>query len=259
MPVIVPTNGGTVDFVARKARLRGDAETILAQLVDALDRGHAPATIEVDTCLHRGEEVDDDGALKPFERLGLASAVGGVARNFFDHFYQLPKTRGAGAIAGVIGAAAGGAILQSLAPGVQRLFSDRARAFAEEFYKPTRARVEVDGKELASDCFMSLQVGAIDINLAGVVRCFRRAASGGVLHFQAIATTPFGVLVNVPSIVLGTPIVGRDVFDGEAKTVTITPADGGAVDPVIDGEPFTGLRWLELSLGPRLRIPLLRH
>ena len=37
IPVIVPTNGGTVDFVARKAGLRGDADSIVRRLAARLD------------------------------------------------------------------------------------------------------------------------------------------------------------------------------------------------------------------------------
>src|SRR5690606_12586450 len=104
---------------------------------------------------------------------------------------------------------------------------------------------------------MSMQIGAIDVNLAGVVRCFRHAQEDGVLHFQAMSMSPVGVVCNMPSIVLGTPILGRQVFDARARAVSIKTAEGDRFNPVIDGEQFYGLERIDLSLGPSLRIPLL--
>lgn len=259
LPIVVPTNGGTVDFVARKAGLRGDAESIVRRLVGRLERGEAISTIEIDTCRLRGSPIvqdREDRASGPgFDRIGLAAALGGVAKAFFDRFYALPKDRGALAIAGVIGAAAGSALVSSLAPPLRRFLPGEVRSYATEFFRPLRARVEVDGRLLPFASFASMQVGAIDINLAGVVRCFRHAREGGVLHFQALDTTPLGVVANVPNVVLGTPILGRKVYDDRAREVTICAEDGEILNPVIDGEQFFGLSHVELTLGPRVRIP----
>lgn len=249
IPVIVPTNGGTVDFVARKAGLRGDADSIVRRLVARLDHGAPITTIQIDTCrVHGARDGADD-----FDRVGLAAALGGVASAFFDRFYALPKERGALAIAAVIGAAAGSALVHSLAPPLRRFLP----ADTSEFFRPTRARVEVDGNTLPYSSFASLQIGAIDINLAGVVRCFKHAREGGVLHFQALSTTPMGVVCNLPNMVLGTRMLGSQVFDDRARRVRITAEPGEHLGPVIDGEQFAALSQVELSLGPTLRIPTL--
>lgn len=252
LPTIVPTNGGTVDFVARKAGLRGNAESIIERLRAQLDRGQTPITVEVDTCRVHNPEGEVN-----FDRIGLAAAIGGVASKFFDHYYQLPKSRGAAEIAGVIGSAACGAIVGSLNPSLRRMFPRKLQEYAEDFFRPTHARVEVDGKAIGGQAYMSLQVGAIDINLAGVVRCFRHAKAGGSLHFQALSTTPLGVVANVPSLVLGAPIIGRHVFDDRALEVSIVATANDLLMPVIDGEQFDAQSRLSLSLGPRLKIPQL--
>ena len=94
----------------------------------------------IDTCrVHGARDGADD-----FDRVGLAAALGGVASAFFDRFYALPKERGAFAIASVIGAAAGSALVHSLAPPLRRFLP----ADTSEFFRPTRARVEVDGRLL---------------------------------------------------------------------------------------------------------------
>lgn len=259
LPIVVPTNGGTVDFVARKAGLKGDADSIVRRLVGRLERGETIPTVTINTCRLTGtptEHVRSDSAQGPgFDRIGLASALGGVAQAFFDRFYALPKERGALAIAGVIGAAAGSALVSSLAPPLQRFLPGEMRSYANEFFRPTRARVEVDGRELPFASFASMQVGAIDINLAGVVRAFRHAREGGVLHFQALDTSPMGVVANVPNIFLGTPILGRKVYDDRARHVRIFAEDGEILNPVIDGEQFFGLSRVDLTLGPRVELP----
>lgn len=259
LPIVVPTNGGTVDFVARKAGLKGDADSIVRRLVGRLERGEPIHTLSIDTCRLTGTPIAQGGSDMPkgpgFERIGLAAALGGVAQAFFDRFYALPKERGALAIASVIGAAAGSALVSSLAPPLRRFLPGEVQSYATDFFRPTRARVEVDGRALPFGSFASMQVGAIDINLAGVVRCFRHAREGGVLHFQALDTSPIGVVANVPNIVLGTPILGRRVYDDRAREVTIVAEDGEILNPVIDGEQFFGLSRLELTLGPRVQLP----
>ncbi|MBK7824122.1 diacylglycerol kinase family protein [Nannocystis sp.] len=257
LPVIVPTNGGTVDFVARKAGLKGDADSIVRRLVARLERGAPIATIDIDTCRVVGD-ASDGTVDRSFDRIGLAAALGGAASAFFDRFYALPKDRGALAIAQVIGAAAGSALVHSLAPPLRRFLPDELEQYAD-FFRPTRASVEVDGRVLPYHSFASMQIGAIDINLAGVVRCFRHAKEGGVLHFQALSTTPMGLVRNVPNIFFGTPIVGENVYDDRARRVRITAEPGELLGPVIDGEQFSGLARLELSLGPPLRIPTLAN
>lgn len=259
LPMVVPTNGGTVDFVARKAGLKGDADSIVRRLVARLERDTPISTITVDTCRATGVASPDAATSPPsagFDRIGLAMALGGVARAFFDRFYALPKDRGALAIAGVIGAAAGSALVHQYAPPLRRFLSDD---LATDFFRPTRATVEVDGQRLPFTTFASMQVGAIDINLAGVVRCFRHAREGGVLHFQAMSMSPIGVVCNVPNVFLGTPILGKKVFDDRARSVRIVADAGERLGPVIDGEQFFGLERLELSLGPALRLPTLTH
>src|SRR5690606_16841562 len=159
---------------------------------------------------------------------------------FFDRYYALPKDRGAMAIAGVIGAAAGSALVNAFAPPLRRWLPSDLDQY-DDFFRPTRATIEVDGKPLGFTSVMSMQIGAID----------------GVLHFQAMSMSPVGVVCNMPSIVLGTPILGRQVFDARARAVSIKTAEGDRFNPVIDGEQFYGLERIDLSLGPSLRIPLL--
>ncbi len=262
LPRVVPANGGSIDFVAHKAGIRGQATDVLRQLVAAFERGELLRTIELDTFRMRGH--CDCTPLHPrgepeLDQLGFASAIGGVAQRFFEKLYEHKPVDSkaivmvlAGGIAGAVASTAPGP-LRSFMPGSLRSYLN---GWADTLFQPTRARVELDGQPLGYDEFASLQVGSIDINLGGVVRTFRHAASPGVLHAQAISMPPWELAANLPNLVLGTPIWGRKVYDGPARHLRAVAHPGDVLDPVIDGELFFGLRELEVEAGPRLEIPV---
>ncbi|MCA9704817.1 MAG: hypothetical protein KDK70_03075 [Myxococcales bacterium] len=255
LPRIVPANGGSIDFVAHKVGIRGGAPDVLRQLVGRLERGELPQIIELDTLRMQGRyrEPPADGPAD-FDRLGFASAIGGVAQRFFEKLYALGPVD-ARTIVSTLMSSVGGVVART-APRPLRLFvPDSLRTFGDEIFEPTPARVELDGQPLAYDDFASLQVGSIDINLGGVVRAFRHAAAPGVMHAQAISTSPWGVAANLPNIVLGTPLWGQRVYDGPTRHLRAVAPPGGTLDPVIDGELFYGLAELTVEAGPRLEIP----
>lgn len=255
LPRVVPANGGSIDFVAHKAGIRGQATDVLRQLVAAFERGEMPRTLELDTFRMRGRIGALDGPEPEFDRLGFASAIGGVAQRFFEKLYE-HKPIDSKAIAMVLANSLGGAMVSSTPRRLRGFMPDSLRDYADTMFEPTRARVELDGRVLGYDDFASLQIGSIDINLAGVVRTFRHAAAPGVLHAQAISMPPWELAANLPNIVLGTPIWGSKVYDGPARHLRAVAHPGASLDPVIDGELFFGLRELEVEAGPRLEVPV---
>lgn len=265
LPRVVPANGGSIDFVAHKAGIRGQAIDVLRQLVAAFERGELLRTVELDTFRMRGRThaVGAVGAVgaagapetePELDRLGFASAIGGVAQRIFEKLYE-HRPVDSKAIVMVLANSLAGAVVRTTPRPLQGFVPGSLRSYASLF-EPTRASVELDGRLLAYDAFASLQVGSIDINLGGVVRTFRHAASPGVLHAQAISMPPWELAANLPNLVLGTPIWGRHVYDGPARHLRAVAHPGCVLDPVIDGELFFGLRELEVEAGPRLEIPL---
>ncbi len=252
-PSIIPGNGGSIDFVAHKAGIRGDAAALAQALVGHLVDGAVLERVPLDTMRMRGSYRDGGGN---FEHLGFASAIGGIAQRVFGKLYER-RPVGAWSIARVLGKSAASAVVD-LAPGLSQLVPGELRDYANEMFAPTRARVAMDGRTLDFDSFVSLQVGSIDINLGGVVRTFRLAHAPGILHAQAMSTTRLGVVANLPNIVMGTPIWGRHVFDGPTKTMSVEAFAGESLDPVIDGEMFHGLAELRIERGPTLGVPRLR-
>jgi hypothetical protein len=252
LPLIVPANGGSIDFVAHKAGIRGGAVDILRALADIRRGAPDPGTVSLDTFRMQGTFAD--GSARVFDRVGFATAIGGVAQRFFGKLYESKPVDGR-SIARVLASSVAGAAVASGPRALERFYPDVAREYADAIFAPTRARVSVDGETLDYDSFASLQIGAIDINLGGVVRTFRHAARAGVLHAQAISMSPLAVAANLPNIVLGTPIWGRNVFDGPARSLRVDAFPDAPLDPVIDGELFFGLSSLDVERGPQLRVP----
>ena len=256
LPLVVPANGGSIDFVSHKAGIRGQATDILRALVRARSEGAPPRVAVLDTFRMRGTHVARaDGTVATFDRIGFASAIGGVAQRFFGLLYEHKPVDGR-AIARVLAGSVAGAAVASGPRAFERFYPQPLRRYADEIFAPTRARVDVDGHLLAYDSFASLQVGSIDINLGGVVRTFRHAARPGVMHATAISMSPLAVAANLPGIVFGTRIWGKNVFDGPASTLTATAFPDAPLDPVIDGELFYGLSAIEVSRGPALHVPV---
>jgi hypothetical protein len=256
LPRVVPANGGSIDFVAHKAGIRGQATEVLRQLVAAFERGEVLRTIELDTLRMRGRGDAARSRSEPdLDQLGFASAIGGIAQRFFEKLYE-HKPVDSRSIVMVIAGGLAGAMVSTAPRQLRGMVPGTIRSYADDLFQPTRARVELDGRALGYDEFASLQVGSIDINLGGVVRTFRHAASPGVLHAQAISMPPWELAANLPNLVLGTPIWGRKVYDGPARHLRAVAHPGDVLDPVIDGELFFGIRELEVEAGPRLEIPV---
>ena len=123
---------------------------------------------------------------------------------------------------------------------------------AEHLFARTRAHVDIDGSALPFDDIGSAQIGAIDIDLGGVVRTFRKARRPGVLHAQVVGMGPAGIVANLPSVVLGTPLVGPRVFDDACERLTMAPASGHRLTPILDGEPYTCPGAISVCAGPAL-------
>jgi diacylglycerol kinase family enzyme len=251
LPKIAPANGGSIDFVAHKARVRGGAPEIVRALVEHVRVGSCPAVVPLDTLHIAGEPVAGGAAL---DQVGFAAAIGGVAQRFFDKLYQHKPVQ-AWRIVDVLARSAAGGMASSAPRSLRPMLAPSLQSYAADVFEPTRARVDVDGRPLDFDRFSSLQVGSIDISLGGVVRTFRHAAAPGILHAQAICTSRLGVVANLPNIVMGTPIWGKHVYDGPARELSATALPGHQLDPVIDGEVFRGLERIRVTRGPRLEIP----
>lgn len=231
-PAFVPTNSGAIDFVARKAGVRGRADVILRALTAAAQADRRPPEVRLDTLDLLGETVDGT----TFHRIGFALAAGGVGNRFFDKYYE-HRNPGRRTIARVIAGAVG----------------EYAVFRAGDLFTPTHARVAIDDKEVPTRHHNALHAGAFDVNLGGVIRIFPRAREPGVLHFQAGEISPTEIIAHLPALVAGGAIRGDRLRDISGREMVIE-AQEEPLSPIIDGERFTGIVRLAVRAGPTIRI-----
>lgn len=242
-PAFVPTNGGSVNAVARKARVRGRPEGIIRALTAAAEADRPPPDVSLDTLVLDGETAD--GAA--FHRLCFGLAAGGVGNRFYDRYYDSPD-HGRLAVARVIGRSFGDYITSKIAPG-----RVKTPNYASILFTPTRARVVIDGDEVPSRTHSLLHAGAIDLRIGGPLRLFPKASEPGALHFQAGNLRPSRIVAQLPTALTNGMLRGdglRDVIGHEM----IIEAEDEPLSPIIDGERFLGVVKLVARAGPCIRI-----
>ncbi len=87
LPTTLPTNGGTIDFVATNVGITGQAEDLLRDLRVSLERGTYVEEVEVESMQIDGIQISEDGEEESFRSYGFASAVGGIGQRFFSKYY----------------------------------------------------------------------------------------------------------------------------------------------------------------------------
>jgi len=204
-PALLPTNGGTIDFVARKVGITGTSERIVLALTRSL-ASQRPELVTLDSLEITGTALDPSGREQPFRRIGFSLAAGGIGQRFFGKYYEEPVL-GARGIARVVARAVG-----SHAAGALGLpLPERALAYGREVFRPTRARVIIDGHEVSSVEHGAIHAGAFDIELGGVFKVFPLARSRGILHFQAGALSPAEIIRALPDLWRGGAIRGEQL------------------------------------------------
>jgi len=242
-PAFVPTNGGSVNAVARKARVRGRPETIIRALASAAETDQPPPEESLDTLVLDGETAD--GAA--FHRLCFGLAAGGVGNRFYDRYYDSPD-HGRLAVARVIARSLGDYLTSKVAP--SRV---KTPNYASILFTPTRARVVIDGDEVPSRTHSLLHAGAIDLRIGGPLRLFPKASEPGALHFQAGNLRPSRIVAQLPMALTNGKLRGKGLRDVNGDEMTIE-AEDETLSPIIDGERFLGIVRLVARAGPRIRI-----
>ncbi len=257
LPLAMPTNGGSIDFVAHNVGLRGNAETLLSALRRTLEEGQTIEEAEVDSMLVSGVRINDAGQEEAFKTLGFASAAGGVGQRFFEKLFECgehtPRDILNVAVKTVGSAPVALSPLRHL-PGMP----DMLRTFATDMFRPTRVRLTLDGQvQPYTDC-TGIHIASMAINLGNVFRFFGQADEPGQLHAIVGTPTPATIIRNIPRMSMGLPMQGKDIYDGPCKDLTLESLDEELMGPIIDGEYYPNVKKISFAPGPRLRIPRVR-
>jgi hypothetical protein len=253
LPLTVPTNGGTIDFVAKKVGIRGQADQILARLVEAETTGAGLPVEEVPSFVLSGTRIDASGVERPFERIGFTAAVCGVGQRFFDLYYLEPLP-GPDTLVKIIAKGVGSIYLN--APVIRSLpiVPRKWREYVHYLLKPHEVRVLVDGVPLPDPAQRALHVGSLFVDIGGVVRLFPFAGNGK-LHVMSGNPTMPQVLFNLPKLMLGRPMTSQGVDERPCLSVEVEATGEELLAPCVDGEIFRDVKRLKLVPGPRVRIP----
>lgn len=246
IPLLLPANGGTIDFVAKKAGIKGNCEQILTELSGVCRGDTGFPIVEVDSLIAEG--VTTDG--QPFRRIGFGCAAAGVGQNFFDKYYEHEQP-GAVSIMRVTARAIGSLAL--LKSGLGRK-SRGWGTYAEEVFRPARARVTIDGQLVDTELHGAINAGAIDVKLGGVFHAFPLARERGVLHFQAGRIAPLEMIRNIPRFHQGKSIESPTLVECAGHRMDIEAIDK-PLSPVLDGEQYHDIQRLTLRVGPQFPIP----
>jgi diacylglycerol kinase family enzyme len=250
---LVPTKGGTIDFVANNVGIEGTAETILAKLKRSIEQGKRIEEVEVDSMLIEGVEVTEDGESQ-FRTYGFASAAGGIGQRFFSKYYDdadpNPRTIMKVVARGLASLPVAMSPLRHI-PGLPESW----RTYAEELFKPAQARVTMDGMILPGTEYTGIHVASMSINLGNIFRFFTKAENPGMMHALLGSPSPMTMVWNLPRMARGKELRGRELIDRPCRELTLEAVGDELLAPVIDGEYYNNLRRVSFKLGPRVRIP----
>lgn len=264
LAVYVPTNGGTIDFVAKAIGLEGSAQEIVARLATAVAEGRTPPLVEVPVVSFQGKQTVYGDEAVPWRRVGFGCALAGFGANFFGPLYRGNKEYGGPRIAKLLAAAFGAGLAQTTMRGVLAPFKPAFITRAEhEFLRPLRGEVKVDGTVLRGDDgrpvreHTVLHAGAVPVNLAGIFRVFPRAGDGK-MHVHAGYISVGEAARVLPGLMTGRSVhhLLRDALDGPATTLDVVCDPGEELTPVLDGEVFHRITELHASVGPHFSMAL---
>jgi hypothetical protein len=253
LPLVVPTNGGTIDFVAKKAGIRGHSDQVIQNLLTGLRAGRPCPTVEMDSIEVIGHRPGDPEHAPSFRRIGFAVAVGGIGQKFFSKYYE-DDHPGPWAIMRVIFKTVGGYAATLSLLGSVPLIPDWLRDYGRHVLSGTRARVVTDGRVFPYELYQGLHVGAFDIDF-GTVKLFRYARQPGKLHLVVGAMDPREVLYKWVSLCMGAPIPGGTWHEFPGEWLEAEARGGELLDPIIDGEMFRGFERIRVQLGPKVTVP----
>jgi len=234
MPPFLPARSGTIDFVARKVGLEGSPADILARLAAKVRAGDPISTRSLPTA--RFEMDGADGSRTNI--IAFASAVGGIGVRFFDQYYAHPDPSPATIVAVIVRAVSGVPF---------------GTAHAREMFRPQRARVHIDGVLVPEEVHSGLHVGAIDLDLGGVLKVFP-LAKGGALHFHAGELDTATIIGSLPALASGGAIRGEKFHDVGGQRMEIEALGEERLRPVIDGERYAPMNRVVITRGPEIRV-----
>lgn len=253
LPPMLPAGTGTINVVANAVGLPlgDDFYRVLRQAV--LGRRVLPLR-KLDVMDIELTRSDERGQRK--ERThGFVAAAGGVGQRFFGELEREGGERGPATVARLLGRSAASWLLNRtpFAP----LLSEQLRTFEERVFRPTSARVTVDGKTFAAKTLTGINIASVPVRFGAVMSIFGKAREPGVLHALYGNPSAGALIGSLPRGVFGLPPKGEGIVDTTCRTMTVEATGSELLAPVIDGDTYDHVQRVTFSLGQPLEVPLL--
>jgi diacylglycerol kinase family enzyme len=125
-------------------------------------------------------------------------------------------------------------------------------SFAEDLFRPVRAKVKADGQELPQHTFSAITAGTVEqigMNFKPFYRCEEQPKT---FHMIGILCSPASFVAAMPKIYMGKKVDPKKVVEVVAHEVLLESDD--PLSYTLDGENYSTGNTLKISTGPRLQI-----
>lgn len=249
MPIFVPTNGGTIDFLAKKVGAHGGTFKILRKIRKILDAGPLPEATPLRTFFIEGKYTKEHLG-KSYRKLAFSGALAGIAQKFFNKYYESHKPS-----------------LQTVVEVITKTFTSTAFKgswfegyvpkdvinYSNDVFDPVAVDVKVDGKAVPYKRINTLNVGSIAIEIKNLIKLFAQADRDKKLHMHVGYLEPHEVFANLPNLFAGRDYIGKELVQTTSETIDIVSREPEGLNPCLDGELFTGMATMKISVGPHIR------
>lgn len=251
LPIVLPTNGGTIDFVAKNVGIKGNAQELIERLVERISEKRDVAMTSVESMAIHGI-VETNGCEECFETIGFAAAVGGVGQRFFEKYYASKDPRPREIIKVVSKTLSSYWLRQTP---LKRFLSSELESYADDMLKPTPLRLIVDQKEDPRFEFSGIHIASMGVNLGNVFRVFNQANHKNTLHAIYGSPAPADMMKNLHRLYLGQSIQAKDTYDGPCQSMSAFAREGQErLAPIIDGEYYRNIKEIHFTIGKTIRV-----
>ena len=254
IPILIPTNGGTIDFIAYKIGTTGGSKKIIPNFTYLIKRGkNLPKIHYLQTFTFKG--IQQTGSKKhDFHKLGFAASISGLGPNFFKKYYKT-KDPGVDTVVKIMTKVVISYLGKNLGKNslLRPFIAKDIMHYNKVIFKPMKAKVLFDGKELPIENFTTINAGSIHVNIKNLLQFFPKADNSNKLQVDAGDLTPTEIVQNIAMSMMSAPRAGKKMVEQLADTMDVyTVNDNDHFSPIIDGEFFEGLTECHLTIGPKI-------
>ena len=257
-PLLMPTNGGTINALASNVGLRGSSVAILKRLRRHLLSGDVLPLTRVESMTIELRYAAPDLATETYRSetiSGFAVAVAGLSQRFFEKYYESDDPSPSEIIRVVARVVTSVAAGQLPAGAVK---DPKLARYARGFFDAVPATVTVDGECYSRTEWTAINVASMSLNLGDVMRLFGDGDRPGQMQALFGAPSSWVMIRNLPRMYLGHPLRGSNIVDRTCRELTVEARGDELLAPVVDGEYYRDVRCVSFRIGDAIHVPVVK-